>query len=146
MSETRHKYFTIGELLYSTTAIQNRINNYSIDVEQEENLDALIVNILDPAREKLGKPVIVSSGWRSTILNEDPSIRGVKNSQHPKGEAADLQTRDKADLPRLFDILKEMDVDQLLYERNSQGKQWIHVSYKRNGKNRHHINNNYKAQ
>lgn len=145
MSQTRHKYFTIGELLHSSTAIQKKINNYSINVE-EENLDALIVNILDPAREKLGKAIIVSSGWRSILLNEDEDIRGVKNSQHPKGEAVDLQTKDKADLPRLFDILKEMDVDQLLYERNSKGKQWIHVSYKRNGKNRHQINNNYKAQ
>ena len=139
MTEIRHKYFTIGELLHSDTAIENKIDNYSITTEQEANLDALIINILDPAREEFGKAIIVTNGWRCSKLNTE--VKGVKNSQHPKGEAADLQTKDPKDLPRLFDILSKMDVDQLLYETNSKGVKWIHVSYKRTGNRQQVIQN-----
>lgn len=139
-----HKYFTIGELLQSETATDNKIDNCNITIEQEQNLDALIVNILDPAREELGEPINVSSGFRCDTLNK--KVKGVATSQHKKGEAADLQTKSEESLKRLFDILAKMDVDQLLYEYTAKGKKWIHVSYKRDGNNRNYINNNYKAK
>lgn len=142
-----HKYFTIGEMLYSQTALANGINNCKITPQIEANLDALITDILDPAREKFGKPILVSSGYRCEQLNAHKDIKGKPTSQHLYGEAADLQvcSGGEKELRRLFAILSKMDVDQLLYERNSKGNVWIHVSYKAGGGNRKYINDNYKA-
>lgn len=143
-----HKYFTIGEMLHSSTAIANRINNYKITPQIEANLDALITDVLDPAREAFGKPVIVSSGYRCPELNSHKDIKGKDNSQHLYGQAADLKVASGGipELRRLFNILAEMpSFDQLLFESNSKGGFWIHVSYKANGGNRKYINSNYKA-
>lgn len=136
------KYFTIGELLYSDTALENKINNLKTTPEIEDNLRALIENVLEPARVRLGVPVIVRSGYRCADLNK--IVGGVSASQHLRGQAADLVCRSAADKRRLFEILRTMDVDQLLYERDSKGTTWIHVSYA-GTKNRHDIRDNYKA-
>ena len=136
------KYFTIGELLYSDTALEKKINNLKTTPEIEDNLRALIENVLEPARVRLGVPIIVRSGYRCAELNK--AVGGVANSQHTKGQAADLVCTKLADKRRLFEILRTMDVDQLLYERDSKGTTWIHVSYA-GTKNRHDIRDNYKA-
>lgn len=136
------KYFTIGELLYSKTALENKINNLKTTPEIEDNLRALIENVLEPARVRLGVPIIVTSGYRCAVLNR--LVKGEQTSQHLRGQAADLVCTSAADKRRLFEILRTMDVDQLLYERDSKGTTWIHVSYV-GTKNRHDIRDNYKA-
>lgn len=143
-----HKYFTIGEMLYSATALANGINNCKTTQQIEANLDALITDVLDPAREKFGKPIKVTSGYRCEQLNAHKDIKGKPTSQHLFGQAADLQvcSGGEKELRRLFDILSSMpSFDQLMFEHNSKGAFWIHVSYKADGGNRHHINDNYKA-
>ena len=136
------KYFTFGELLYSKTALESKINNLKTTPEIEDNLRALIENVLEPARVRLGVPVIVRSGYRCAELNK--IVGGVPTSQHTRGQAADLVCTSATDKRRLFEILRTMDVDQLLYERDSKGTTWIHVSYV-GTKNRHDIRDNYKA-
>ncbi len=136
------KYFSIGELLYSDTALEKKINNLKTTPEIEDNLRALIENVLEPARVRLGVPIIVTSGYRCPALNS--AVGGVANSQHTKGQAADLVCTNAADKRRLFAILSEMDVDQLLYEKNKKGTTWVHVSYA-GTKNRHDIRDNYLA-
>lgn len=132
------KHFTIGEMLYSATALKKGINNTGTTVEIEQNLIALIENVLDPARIKLGAPVFISSGFRCPRLNEE--VGGARTSQHTKGEAADLRCVNEETLQRLFAILKTMNIDQLIWERNSKtGAKWIHVSYKRTGTNRQEV-------
>ena len=86
---TGMKYFTISEMLYSPTAVKRGIWN-GCDRTQEDNLVALVDNVLDPAREKYGKAVHVSSGYRCQQLNT--LIHGALESQHLRGEAADLTT------------------------------------------------------
>lgn len=143
-----HKYFTIGEMLYSSKALELGINNCKTTPAIEANLDALISDILDPAREIFGKPILVSSGYRCEQLNAHKDIKGKPTSQHLFGQAADLQvcSGGEKELRRLFDILASMpSFDQLLYERNSKWKVWIHVSYKADGGNRKYINDNYTA-
>lgn len=136
------EHFTLEELIYSKTAEEAGIDN-TPDFESAARLAVLACNVLEPARIAYGGPIIIGSGYRCPALNAHPMIRGTKNSQHLFGEAADLQC---ADLPLLFATLKGMDVDQLLYEHNSKGAQWIHVSYKANGQNRHQVIDNYKAR
>ena len=120
------KYFTIKELTKSDTAIRRGISNIP-NKQQENNLYNLVENILDPLREKYGKPIIVTSGFRCKKLNR--ILGGSKTSQHQTGEAVDI--RSVQDTPeenkKIFDLIKEMDLpfDQLINEYNYD---WIHVS------------------
>lgn len=121
------KYFSINELSNSVTAKRLRLNN-TPNKNQIECLTKLIDNILDPLREKYGKPIIVDSGYRSTALNR--AVRGSSTSQHLLGQAADIHSVSDTieDNKELFDLIKIMKLpyDQLINEYNYN---WIHVSY-----------------
>jgi len=115
------KYFKLEEFTKTGTGLPN------IPGPQErKNIEALIVNVLDPARAEFGAAVVVTSGFRSEAVNA--KIGGAKNSQHTKGEAADLQSADKK---RLFDIIKKQArFDQLIWEfGDAKQPKHIHVSW-----------------
>jgi hypothetical protein len=121
------KYFTIRELIKSTTAIERHIDN-SPSKEVERSLTALVEKILDPLREAYGKPIIVTSGYRCARLNK--VVGGAPSSQHVKGEAADI--RSVQDTPeenrKLYDLIVKLKLpfDQLI---NEHGYDWVHVSF-----------------
>lgn len=62
------KYFSIRELSSSATAVRKGIDN-TPDARVKANLTALVANVLDPVRERYGKPIVVTSGYRSEKLN-----------------------------------------------------------------------------
>ena len=93
-----------------------------------ENVKALVREVLDPVREKLGKPVVVNSGYRCEKHNK--SVGGVKNSQHLRGEAADVTC---SNLPRL----KALIIENGRFDQLIDYGTFLHVSYKRTGGNRH---------
>ena len=124
------KYFTINELTKTSTGIRNIPN-----AEQVANLIYLVENLLDKAREELAMPITVTSGYRSEAVNR--RVGGVATSQHTKGEAVDLVCGDNA---KLFNILKKMNFDQLIWEKgNNIQPAWVHVSLKRIGINRKQV-------
>ncbi len=92
------------------------------------NLTALASNVLDPLREAYGKPIVVTSGYRSEKLNR--AVGGVKNSQHLTGCAADIRSvaDTVAENRRLFNLIQQLRLpfDQLIDEH---GYDWIHVSH-----------------
>lgn len=124
-------YFTMEELLYSATALKKGIRNRTTQ-EIENNLMALRNVILNPAREWLGRPIYVTSGFRHPSVNKAIAGVGVsKTSQHMKGEAADITTGDKAANIRLFVFIRDfLPFDQLICENNLA---WIHVSHVSDG-------------
>lgn len=132
------KYFTIEELCRSETADAKGIDN-SPSAVARENLEALVFNVLDPLREAFGKPIIVNSGYRSTLLNN--ILGGARSSQHTRGEAADITAEDVKDNKQLFEIIREnLPFDQLIWEKGTRTyPEWIHVSFKREGRNRKQI-------
>ena len=93
-----------------------------------ENVKALVREVLDPVREKLGMPIVVNSGYRCEKHNKD--VGGVRNSQHLRGEAADIHCEDNERLKQL--IIENGKFDQLITYPT-----FLHVSYKRTGGNRH---------
>lgn len=121
------KFFTIQELINSDTAKKKGIKNIPSS-EQEKNLIALVDNILDPLRLAYGKPIIVTSGFRSNELNK--AIGGSSTSQHRDGQAVDIRTVEdtKSENKKLFDLIIKLDLpfDQLIDEHNFD---WVHVSY-----------------
>ena len=92
---------------------------------------------MDVIREKVGKPILISSGFRCPVLNK--AVGGVSNSQHQKGLAADLIC---ADMESLEKVLRETGgFDQLIKEhRKGSSSFWFHISVcSRNGKPRNQI-------
>lgn len=135
------EYFTISELIKSDTAIKRRVWNGATR-EEEDNLIALVDNVLDPLRRAWGKPITVTSGYRNKEVNK--SAGGVTGSQHLVGEAADIVTKGGAkniyELGRL--IVARGAYDQVIFEnvgKNDLLPEWIHVSWKRGGRNRGNI-------
>ena len=126
------RYFSISELCKSETADSHNIDNVPNE-DTIKNLNTLVEKVLDPARETLGSPITVTSGYRSPELNS--AVRGSKTSQHMKGQAADLVCSDNA---RLFNIIKDdLEFDQLIWENNGA---WVHVSYNAAGNRKQVLN------
>lgn len=97
------------------------------------NIEALVDNVLDPARRVFGGPVSVSSGYRCPKHNAE--VGGVGGSQHLKGEAADICCSDNE---RLAGIIEQNGrYDQLIRYKGVGGRiRFLHVSWKRDGVNR----------
>ncbi len=128
------KYFTYSEMLKSDTATKNKLWN-GAPKEAEENLRALVDEVLDPLREAYGRPIRVNSGYRCPRLNN--LVGGSPNSQHMRGEAADIQpvSGNEADLEVLAQFLiASSKFDQLIIYPT-----FIHVSYRRFGWSRKQI-------
>lgn len=119
------KYFTIKELCKSSTAIEKKIDN-TPNPEIVNNLENLVEHILDPLRERYGKPIHVNSGYRCPALNK--AVNGSKTSHHMTGLAADITAGSSAKNKILFDLAQELNLpfDQLIDEKNFR---WIHISY-----------------
>lgn len=119
------KYFTIKELSNSATAVQKKIDN-TPNSEVVNNLEKLVEYILDPLREKYGKPIHVNGAYRCPALNK--AVGGSKTSQHMLGLAADITAGSVAKNKILFNLIQELNLpfDQLIDEKNFR---WIHVSY-----------------
>lgn len=122
------EFFTIKELTRSTTAEARKIDNTPTR-EAEANLTELINKVLDPLRRAYGKPIMVTSGYRSPRLNA--SVGGVKTSQHQKGQAADITAGSPEENKRLFDLAQELNLPfcQLIDEKRYR---WVHISYDKN--------------
>ena len=124
--------FTLQEFAKSDMAAKKGIDNNPGEKEIKA-LEALCKNILQPLRDKLDKPVKVSSGYRCPALNQ--AVGGAPNSQHAKGEAADIfvpgmSARD------VFNIMRTMGIpfDQLILYPS-----FVHVSYSVNREKRQQV-------
>jgi uncharacterized protein YcbK (DUF882 family) len=80
--------FTISEFLKSETATKYGIDNIPHNNQVLDNILLLIVNVMQPLRNYVGKPIIITSGYRSIGLNA--KVGGVPNSQHLNGQACDF--------------------------------------------------------
>lgn len=124
--------FTLEELTYSRTAVENGLENVP-SPRALQALKNLSVYLLQPLRERYGKTIAITSGYRNETVNL--LVGGVKNSQHTKGEAADCYIAEGPE--KLLEILKAsgLTFDQaILYRR----KKFLHLSY-REGFNRKQI-------
>ena len=132
------KHFTLEEFSFSSTAKSRGINN-TVPLQFIPSLRNLCEVVLEPLRERVKEPVIISSGYRCPALNR--AVGGSNTSQHMKGEACDIYMEDKTKLRKWFAILMDGDFDQLIFERNRRtGHCWIHVSCKVNAEeNRHQV-------
>lgn len=133
--------FTYEELVNSPTANRLKINN-TPNKQQKESLRKLAVEILQVIRDEYGKPIIVTSAFRCDKLNK--AVGGAKNSQHTKGEAADIRSVSDSikDNKEIFDLILRLQKEgkikfgQLIDEYNYN---WVHVSLPRVGKTNNQV-------
>ena len=81
------EHFELSEFLVSETAARQGIANEPTP-EVIDNLRRLCESVLEPLRVKLGRPVVITSGYRSPALNR--AVGGSPTSHHLQGRAADL--------------------------------------------------------
>jgi len=119
------KYFTLQELTRTGTNLQN-----VPDAQAEKNLIALIEKVLEPIRILWGTPIKINSGFRNIAVNK--AVGGAVNSQHLKGQAADITAGSPAENKKLFDLISKSGIvfDQLIDE---QKYKWLHISFNENG-------------
>lgn len=129
MNLTRN--ISLEELTTSQTATRLKINNTPTP-EIIENLKVVAAQV-QKVRDHFGKPLIISSGYRSEKLNS--AIGGARNSQHTKGEAIDIQSTNGYTNADIFNYIKNnLDFDQLIWEYGTRKEpKWVHISYKKSG-------------
>lgn len=164
-SKLRH--FTL-DVKQNGTSLNHRGN--AMDKSVQANLVNLIQNVLDPLYDFSTNPsinlgaVYITSGYRSPEVNASTS-GSSKTSQHMVGQAADFQLsgrpvtveeRNKNQLRLVQHILNleaagKFEYDQLIIENVSDKyignnsrlyPQWIHISYKGDGRNRPYSSGN----
>lgn len=134
------KNLSLAEFTRSQTAKRRGIDNTPTD-DHLEAAKKLAENIFQPIREHFGKPIFITSGYRSEALNK--AIGGSTTSQHSKGEAIDIDMdgHGKPTNTEVFYYIKEnLDFDQLIWEfGDDENPDWVHVSFKAIGEQRNQI-------
>ena len=133
------EHFKLAEFERSDVARQLQIDN-RVPAELIPSLRTLCREVLEPLRQHVGKPIRINSGYRCPALNGSEQVQGQTNSQHLKGEAADIHLDSVAEGRDWFKwLMDNTNVDQLIWERKGSTC-WIHVSCKpRPEENRHHV-------
>jgi len=118
------EHFTLEELVFSEVALRKGLDNVP-SMTQAACLATLCHTLLEPARELLGAPLRIHSGYRAPAVNE--AVGGAVTSAHMDGRAADFVP---VDLPLLnaFHALRTspLPFDQIIQECGPSG--WIHIS------------------
>ena len=130
------KYFSYSEFFKSDVTEKHQVKNIPDDAQLSQvlgNIKALVLNVLDPLRARIGRPIIITSGYRSQRVNE--LVGGSKTSQHMLGKAADIHIQGYT--PQQMEMVYRTiqmyyDFDQLIFYPS---KNIIHISWNGN-KNR----------
>lgn len=135
-------HFRLDEFTQSATARKHGIDN-TPPHEAVDNLKALCQGCLEPLRETLGLPVVITSGYRTKALNS-MLAHSSERSQHMLGQAADFYVApgqsglSRRELLikafRLIILDESIDYDQLILYPS-----FIHVSYVSRERNRRTI-------
>lgn len=130
--------FTTQEVTRSDTAQRLKIDN-CLSIEILDNAYKFSKGVLQPLREHIGRPFIISSWYRSKALNE--AVGGTHNSAHLKAQAVDfviggLSARQTYEI--VLETLKTLHIpfDQLIFEsftKDGHTTEWVHLSWEREG-------------
>lgn len=141
------KHFSYREFEKSETADRLDICNVIVDVRVRNAIRALVLNVLEPLRLELGMPVHISSGYRCPELNRE--VGGTPDSQHVRGEAADIYVTFPDDGTRMapLKVARAIVKLNLPYDQLILYPTFVHVSHKLSGAQRHRIlyNKSYKG-
>lgn len=72
-------------------------------------VDPKLVFLLEELRQRVGKPLIINSGYRCEVHNRN--VGGAKGSQHVKGTAADIRLPPGVTADELAELAEEVGFD-----------------------------------
>jgi hypothetical protein len=117
------EHFWLHEFTSSETAA--RLGREIVPTsEQLKQLTRLCVEVLEPIRVRLNRPIVITSGLRPFWLNE--AIGGSKTSAHMYGRAADVKAVGMSAATFAGWIKRNADdlpIDQVICEFG----QWVHI-------------------
>jgi zinc D-Ala-D-Ala carboxypeptidase len=136
MKEKISEHISYAEATLSQTAIRRGIKNEPTE-SHLKRMRLVAEMCFEPIRRHYGKPIRVSSFFRSPELNK--AIGGSSTtSQHMQGEAIDFVCEGMADLFKW--IRENVEFDQLIWEYGTDKEPaWIHISYTEQRKNRREV-------
>lgn len=114
--------FTLDEMVESQTASRLMLDNTPPpEVLEQLHRTALC---MEEVRALLGKPILVSSGYRSPKVNE--AVGGVGTSAHCLGYAVDFIC---PGFGTPFQIAGKILASKIKYDQLIQEHTWIHISF-----------------
>ena len=133
------KNFSLNEFENSIKAGELGIDNTITDQNVIDNIKNLVEFILQPLRNEIDKPIIISSGYRCDALNE--VVGGSKTSQHRLGLACDIKC-DEFDSYKIACLIYELELpyDQLILYPT-----FTHISYSINPRKQILYNKSYEG-
>lgn len=118
------EHFDLIQLTKTNTGLKNQ----TTDPKILTNLERLVKTVLQPLRDALGVPVIVSSGYRSPQVNT--AVGGAPNSAHLYGLAADIVVRGLTSTELSHYLARSnLPWDSLICEPS-----WVHIQIAEEGK------------
>lgn len=116
-------HFSLDEMMISQEAARKGIDN--TPPEAAMNTLTATAKKMDAVRRLLGRPIVVSSGYRCPELNR--AIGSDDNSDHPKALAVDFICPGFGSVQQVFDKIRlsSVDFDQLIVERG----RWVHIGF-----------------
>lgn len=131
---TISRNFSYAEFEASPTAQAKGVRNVITSFEVRNAVKELVDRVLQPLRDKWGKPLTINSGYRCPALNA--LVGGAATSQHTRGEAADIAAPNPIKLAQTAydtpEIWKEID-QMIVYPT------FVHFSHRRGGPQRQQL-------
>ena len=119
-------HFKLSEMLVSDIASRNNFNEqFDPSPEVIANLQLLCQHVLEPLRDKIMKPIMITSAYRCARVNG--TVPGAANhSQHQSGCAADTHVEGMS-IEEWYQFIKTAGIPfgQLIQEHDM----WAHISY-----------------
>ena len=115
-------HFDLAEFTISQTASRLKLDN-TPDADTIERLK-ITAEAMEEVRALLGKPILISSGYRSPAVNK--AVGSSSTSGHVKGWAVDFICPSFGTVKAVCRVLakSKIDFDQLIEEGS-----WIHISF-----------------
>ncbi|WP_108043306.1 D-Ala-D-Ala carboxypeptidase family metallohydrolase [Neisseria cinerea] len=135
------EHFSLKELTRSETARRAGIENKPSSAEMDNIY--YTAQQLEKIREYVGRPIIVTSCFRSERVNK--LVGGSPTSAHRHGLAADCDASGMTSLAFAKLLIKMRDdgalkFDQLILEFPERGDgAWVHIGFRRNSQMRNQI-------
>jgi hypothetical protein len=115
--------FYLSEFLHSDTAVRRGLDN-TPDALSLANIRNFLAPGMQSVRELLGRPVVISSGFRSPAVNR--AVGGSRTSQHMVGLAADFIC---PGFGTPLQVARALVASSIKFDQLIQEGTWVHVSF-----------------
>lgn len=126
------EHFTLEEMVFSERAARRGLDNTPTP-EIRANLKT-VAEKLEEIRTLLGVPIVVTSGYRSPVVNR--AVGGATNSAHMSGLAADFHAPGFT----IVQIATKISASDIVYDQLiCEFAAWVHVGLRKSAPRRENL-------